>query len=238
MIEHKLTHVLQPTNNSCSQTALSMLLQHYKVNMSPQEIMDAVPVEVDEHGEPWGTITQGLATWCIGQGFDVTMWSYDFEILDLNWKDLSSAEIAKRLRPTLEYRVKPFYGKHDTQMYINSYLSFIEAGGELIVQDYPSSAHLDELVEKAPVFISVNSNVLNGSGRARNTGEYTSEPDVKEGRIINHSVVLNGVTESGDYIIMDPWKQGRREIERDRLLGAITAAHIESDNLIFALSKK
>ena len=62
------------------------------------------------------------------------------------------------------------------------------------------------------------------------------DDDDIHGKITNHSVVVYGKDETGNYLINDPWKElGFHVIEPEHLLCAITAAQVECDNLILQL---
>lgn len=88
----------QPTSTTCSPTALSILLDHYKDNIGPLEIEAVVPQCLDENGKKMGTINQQLATWCIHRGYDVSMYTFDCQIIDQSWSKLSKDKLLERLK--------------------------------------------------------------------------------------------------------------------------------------------
>lgn len=237
-IEHKVVHRYQPTNHTCSQTALSILLSYYGEELTPEEIAQQVAVTKNEKGEDWGTITQQLATWCLERGYAVDMYSFDFQTLDLSWADLSNDKLLERLKAAKGVREIPILGKHFTSEYLQSYIDFITAGGALTLEPYVRSQLLYELLAQGPIFASVNFNVLYNSGRSLNTGLRKTKPDDLKGGLINHSLVIYGNTEDGDFLIADPWVEpGKHAVDPERMLGAIAAAQIECDNLVFTVTR-
>lgn len=238
-IEHKISHLYQSTNSNCSQTALSILLSYLKISISPEEIMRDVPVGNNEKGEPWGTINQQLATWCIKQGLVVEMHTADFEIIDLSWANLSKDELLLSLKAVLESRNIPGLGKVHSRLYVQSYIDFLEAGGKLHIHPYMTTKLINNLLVKGPLHIVINHNVFFNSGRYKFDGLRRLKLDDKDGKTGNHSVVIYGLDQAGNYLIADPWeKPGFHVVEPEKLLCSMTASQIECDNLFFQVSIK
>lgn len=238
MIEHAVTHHYQPTNNTCGQTALSMLLSHFDDHIGAEEIAAKVPVVKNEKGQDWGTLNQQLAEWCIKRGYDVTMYTADFQIIDLSWSDLAKDELLNRMEAAKTHREVPSLGKMWAEAYMQSYIDFINAGGDLHVIPYMSTKLLDELLTKGPLVACVCLGVLYGRGRRRAIDLRQTEPDDLDGITPTHSIVIYGKDAEGNYQIADPWeKPGRHTVEPECLLAAMTASQIECDNLLFQLSR-
>ena len=236
MVEHKIAHYYQPTNNSCSQASLAMLFSYFGKTMVPDAIMAGVPVDKNEQGETWGTINQNLAAWCISQGFTATLYTADFQIIDLSWAGLPKDQLLARMEAAKGSRSIPALGKAWSERYMQAYIDFVNAGGELRIQPYMTSALLDEHLPESPLLICVCFNVLHGTGRSRSTGLRQSEPDDVNGHLSNHSVLIYGKDDEGNYLIADPWKEpGFHAVQPERLLVAMTAAQMECDNLFFQL---
>jgi hypothetical protein len=237
-ISHKLTHYFQPTNNSCGQAALATLLSGYNIDTTPENLIEKLPVLTNEKGEPVGTITQQFATWCIGQGFSVTMYTFDCQIIDRSWSTLKPEEVIERMKLALDKRNVPALGPF-AQSYMRSYIDFLEAGGKLIIEPTVSSKLLYILLENGPVLTCVSYSTLYGTGRVSNGELRKSTPDDIDGNLYNHTLVISGVDESGAFFVMDPWRSAELiRIEPERLLCAITAAQMECDNLLFQISSR
>ncbi len=238
--KHEIIHYYQPTNHSCSQAALAILLSSYDDTRTPEQLIEQLPVLKGGNGEDFGSINQRLATWCISQGYEVEMHTADFEVIDLSWASLDTNAQLERMKLAKQYRKVPSIGKMWTDLYMQSYIDFLEAGGSLYIHPYMTTKLIDDALMTGPLLICVCNNVLFDGGRSTHESKLRdSTPDDLEGKLFNHSVVLYGKNKQGTYLIADPWrKPGFHEIEPERLLAAMTSAQMECDNLFFQLKLK
>lgn len=233
---HKVTYHLQPTNNSCGQTALAILLSHYGDARIPEQIIEQIPVELKDDGEPWGTIGQELALWCISQGYGVEMISCDFQLLDLEWQYLAADEICDRIDAVKSLRDVPPLGVAWSMRYLEGYKKFILAGGNLIIRPFISGDTIVEWLNRGPIFVSVNMNVISNSGRDLDTELRQSVKDDINGKLTNHFIVVHGVDKDDKLLISDPW-YGKSTVSIEHLQSAIMASMMECDNHIFRIWK-
>lgn len=204
--------------------------------------MDIIPVRKNTKGEDWGTLNQDLAKWCLSQGFDVTMHSADFQILDTSWAGLSSDELLQRLIRVKGHRDVPSLGKEFSELYTQSYIDFLNAGGELHVHQYLSEKLLDDFLADGPMIVCVCVNVFYGEGRTKDLNVPTlrkSQTDDVNGGLYGHAVVVHGKNDIGEYMIADPWKEpGLYTVNADKLIGAMYAAQIDTDTSMFGIKPK
>lgn len=232
---------VQPTSTTCGQTALSILLAHYGDVIDPLEIEARVPQCVNEKGEKVGTINQQLAIWCLGRGYDATMYTFDCQIIDQSWSELDNSKLKDRLELRKSGWVVPAMGKEWTEQYAQSYIDFIDAGGRLYIQQAATTKLLYELLENGPLLLIVSYSSLYGAARTRVDNENESPNDDINGRALNHSIVLYGIDENGNFKIADPARSERPSlalIEPEIMLAAIATAQIECDNLLFQLKPR
>lgn len=238
-ITHNLTLCYQPTTTTCGYASLSTLMSHYDMPVSVDTLLRDVPQGLNEQGDPIGSITAQLATWCAQQGFAVNFWSFDFLITDFGWSDLSQAEILERLKAVRDVRDVPQVGgKMWSQIYAQAYIDLIEAGGILHIEPHVTSRLLYDKLQNGPVYVNIAPATVSGEGRARYpvADERTGIPDDVHGRVGTHSVVVYGVNEAGDFLVADPW-EGERVIDAEALTCAIAAANIECDSQCFQIEK-
>lgn len=233
--EHNINHQYQPTNTTCSPTALSMLLDHYGSEHSVDEISEQVPQVKNEQGEDSGSVAQQMATWAISLGFKATFYTFDCQIIDQSWSVLEQAKLLERLELRKTGSVVPSMGAAWTEAYAQSYIDLINAGGELIIQPAATSSLLYTLLEEGPVFVSVCLNTLYGRGRSSNFSEAESAKDDINGRVWNHSIIVYGNDADGNFLVADP-DQGLVKVDAERMVAAIATAQIECDNLLFQIS--
>ncbi|MFZ1471135.1 MAG: C39 family peptidase [Paracoccaceae bacterium] len=238
-IEHTVKHYYQPTNHTCSQSALAILLSFFGKSLTAEEIAAKIPVNKNDKGEDWGTINQQLATWCLSQGFEVDMYTADFEIIDLSWIKLTRDKLLERMELTKDHREVPALGKEWSKIYTQSYIDFMKTGGELHLMPYMTTKLIDDLLPASPLLLCVCYNVLYTSGRSKDIDLRKAETDDLNGKLTNHSIVIYGKDSDGSYLIADPYKEpGLHAIEPERLLAAMTAAQMECDNLLFQLKTR
>lgn len=242
MINYPISHYHQPTNNSCGQASLAMLLSYYGKQMEPEDIMKIIPVRKNAQGEDWGTLNQDLASWCLVQGFDVVMHSADFQILDTSWVGLSSNDLLQHLISVKGHRNVPSLGKEFSELYVQSYIDFITGGGELHVHQYLSEKLIDSFLDDGPMIVCVCVNVFYGEGRTKDLdipALRQSQADYVNGGLYGHAIVVHGKNKEGEYMIADPWKEpGFYTVNADKLIGGMYAAQIDTDTSMFGLKPK
>lgn len=213
---------------------MSMLLGHYGIQKGQQEIAGVVPQVKDQNGKDSGTINQQLATWCISLGFEVTLYSFDCQVIDQSWATFSKQEVIARLRAGLNGYEIPSLGSLWSNAYRQAYIDYLEAGGELHIQPAVTSKLLHQLLERGPILSLVSFSTLHGTGRMNEL----AEPDDVNGRAGNHSIVIKGSDQHGNFVIVDSLqKPGIHVVEPERLIAAISTAQLECDNLLFQLQK-
>ncbi len=236
---YRVRHQYQPTNTTCSPTALSILLEFYGNKISPLDVEVMVPQSTNDKGEKIGTINQQLATWCISKRYNVVLYTFDCQIIDQSWGELDTAQQLERMKLRKDGWVVPGMGEEWTKQYTQAYIDFISAGGTLHIRPAATTKILYDLLEKGPFLPSVSYSTLYGAARSKNTDEIESVDDDVNGRAMNHSIVVYGNDEDGNFLIADPWKKpGLHTIEPERMLAAISTAQIECDNLLFQIQPK
>lgn len=236
-IKHKVTHYYQPTNHACTPAALAIVLSFFGETMTPEQIMEEIPKNFDKQGKEIGSVNQQYASWAINKGYIVTLYSADFELLDVGWVTLDKNELTKKLQASIGKHEIGFLGHEWSKRYIEAYIEFLEKGGQLVIKSYFDTELLDALLQQGPLLAAVSSQVLYEKGRSKDIGLRVSELDDINGSISTHSIVIIG-KEEGGYIIADPWKvPGQFTISPDHLLAAMAGAQQQGDNLFFQLSR-
>lgn len=206
--------------------------------MTPEEVIAGMPVNKDKDGNELGTLNQELASWCITQGYKVTMHSADFQILDLSWSSLAKDKLFERMKLAKGHRHIMALGDTLSERYLQSYIDFVEAGGELHIEQYMSTSLLDRLLSSGPLIVAVSYFVLWNCGRTVDAGLREIKLDDIDGHLGTHSVVIYGKDDDGKYLVADPWKEpGLHVVESELLLAAMTSSETECDNLIFQFEK-
>lgn len=228
-IEHRINHFWQPTPAACGQTATAMLLSGLGRSDTPEDVLQAVP----ELNPDFGTLAPALATWLIEKGFEVTMWTADFQIIDLEWAKLDNSLLLGRMRAALGARSVASLGDALTTEFLRQYIDFVEAGGNLSIIPHMQTSLLIELLHNGSIFANVSPNVLHNYGRSRRTESDVIRDDIA-GSLNTHFVVIYGVSSDGDFLVADPINEpGRFVVDSERMLCAMTAGQIQCENAIF-----
>ena len=235
-IEHKISNVLQPTNSTCGYAALATLLSFYNKSVSVDDLLQNVEQPLDKDGNPSGSITTELVTWCLFQGFKTDLYSFDCELLDLSWQRLPQSDLIAKISENSDTRDVLGLGKKYANRYLNGYAEMIKNGGKLTIAPHVTTKLIDELLTNAPVYVNVCSDVIDNKGRTVSKGLRQDIEDDINGRVHTHSIVVYGRDDSGAYLAADPWA-GLRKLDSETLLCSISMAQIECDNMIFQLSK-
>ncbi len=229
-VKHDLTHYFQTAEVNCGYAALAMLLSHYGSHLSPEDIHRSAPRAVADGVELSGSLTTQLAAWVLGQGYKTRLTTFDFLIVDLAWSSLDGPALAARLRVVRDSRSVPSLGGAISRTYVDEYLRYLEAGGELVIRAHADSSSLYEKLRHGPIGVSVCTAPLYGHGRMLEALPGREIHDDLAGAIGTHSIVVYGHTASGDFLLADPWR-GLTQVTRDALVCAMTAAEIECDAL-------
>lgn len=231
----------QPTSTTCSPTALSILLAHFNDQISPLDIEAKVPQSVDANGKKMGTVNQQLATWCLIRGYEVDMYTFDCQVIDQSWSKLNKDKLLERLELRKDGWVVPSLGSNWTVEYAQSYIDFLKAGGHLEICKAVTTKLLYELLEKGPFLPCLSYSTLYGAMRTRVDNDTESPDDDINGRALNHSIVVYGIDENGNFKIADPARSNRpnlQVIEPEVMLAAISTGQIECDNMLFQIKPK
>lgn len=233
-ILHDIKPMLQPTNVSCGQTAVAMLLGHYGVYKTPKEVIEWVKY-VDADGNEIGSVTPQLAIKIMELGFRAELYTFDFLLINHDWKNLDGKELIQKLKSVRSTRKvnSPISGYEEE--YFDAYIGFVEKGGRLHIRDYPTTELLLGLLRDGPIVVNIVQDVLTGKGWRGKSGLRQDVPD-DNGQVVTHSVVVYGF-DDGKFLIADPWN-GELAVDSEALLAAISIAQIESDNMLFQIKPK
>jgi hypothetical protein len=233
-VKHDLTHFFQTAEVNCGYTALAMQLSHYGSSLTPEDIYRSAPRADVDGAELPGSLTAQLATWALGKGHTARLTTFDFLIIALAWASLDSPRLISRLKAVRDSHHVSSLGKALSRTYVDGYVQYLEAGGQLVILPHVSSSGIYEKLQSGPVGVSVCTAPLDGHGRLAEAMPGREVADDVSGAIGTHSVVVYGNTSSGDFLLADPWR-GLTQVSREALICAMTAAEIECDALCFEI---
>ena len=237
-ISHNVPRVVQGPEE-CVQSSAAQILAFYGITKSIPEIREEVPMLFSKDGRPLGTSFPHIALYFVELGFHTTMHVADLEIFDRRWALLSSAELLEKLEQRAPHLKHSVYDREMLDVYFDGYPRFLKAGGTITLP-VVTHAYLRSLLEKGPVYASVDYQLLNNCAKYSYDSikqEYV-EDDIS-GTAITHAIIISGFTDT-TYTIVDPDYHfgGVRTIDADHFLGAFYLAQLTFDNVLISLEKK
>jgi len=184
----------QPDDMSCGATCLHAIYRFHGERTDLDDVVSDV-----EHLDEGGTLGVFLGTHALKRGYKVTLYSYNLQVFDPTWKNLSSAELSDRLARQMAV-------KHQRKLKIASqaYIEFMRLGGEVRFTELSPKLIRRHLTGNVPVIVGLSSTYLYQSAR-----EYGPASDYDDIRGVpgGHFVVLCGYDmDSRDVLVADPWQ--------------------------------
>jgi hypothetical protein len=227
----RLEMVPQPDDFTCGATCLHSI---YRFHGDAIELENVIrDVETLEEG---GTLGVYLGSHALRRGYKVSLYSYNLQVFDPTWHNLTQKDLADRLARQMAF-------KHQRKLKIASkaYLEFIEMGGEIRFAELSPKLIRRHLKSSVPLIAGLSSTYLYQSAREYGPqGEYDDVRGVPGG----HFVVLCGYDlTSRDVLVADPYKtnplgQGNYyEVGINRLICSILLGILTYDANILVVSR-
>jgi hypothetical protein len=215
---------------------MSMAVSFYGLKTTPQSLMPEITAFRDEGGQVCGTLTTWMCSWALRNGFGVELHCSDSELLDLSWATLEPEIQVERMKLAREVRTMTALTKDVIHKYFDSYIEFIQLGGELKIAPYISSVLIESLLNRGPVICTFAYSTLYGVGRRTNTALRESIPDDLNGTTCTHAAVIYGINQHGEFLIADPYLESRfTTAPREAVVAAIAAASYACESHIALL---
>jgi hypothetical protein len=222
----------QPDDVTCGPACLHGIYRHYGDNVPLADLI--ADIHTLDHG---GTLDVFLANHALARGYDVTLFSYNFEIFDPTWFGRGNDELRALLAKQSE--LKPWRRlQHATR----GYDDFLRLGGKLELRDLEPALLRKFLKRGTPLVTGLSATYLY---RAVREIPETSKPDDVRGAPVGHFVVLTGYDdETREVLIADPHADnplvGSRyyAVEIQRLIGAILLGIMTYDANLLLIEPK
>lgn len=230
MSSSTLTIDPQPDETTCGPTALHALYRYYGDDISLQDVIAEVTAL-----EGGGTFGARLAHHALKRGYEATLYTYNLQVFDPTWFHDDRIRLRDRLLQQLEFK------KNDKlRLATEAYVEFLDAGGQLRLEDLSSQLLLRHLEVGEPILVGLSATYLYHSAREHGP---TNKYDDLRGEPMGHFVVLSGYdAQKGRFRIADPMSPnpiGVRhhyyEVSLERLLGAIFLGVLTYDGNLLVL---
>lgn len=212
----KLDILPQPDDSTCGPTTLHAVYAYYGDALPLQTVIDEiVPLETG------GTLAVNLACHALRRGYSASIYTYNLSLFDPTWFNQPGVDIAERL--TAQAEAKP---DARLRQATQSYLEFLELGGELRFHELSPNLIRRYLKKGTPILSGLSATYLYGC--ARETGATKLHYDDVRGVPTGHFVILCGYDpETRDVLVADPLRDNPRfgahyyEVDIQRVLGAV-----------------
>ena len=178
----------QPTDVACGPTCLHAVYRYFGDKAELAEVIDTVPRL--EHG---GTLAVLLGVHALGRGYHARLYTFNLHMFDPSWfpsneggpadPALLRNRLAKQAEAKGEGRDERFAAATE------GYLNFLEAGGEILMEDVSSALISSHLRDGKPLITGLSSTYLYRV--PREYGPNDDSDDIR-GEPAGHFVVLCG----------------------------------------------
>jgi hypothetical protein len=223
----------QLDDDTCGAACLHGIYRHYGDRVPLDDL--ARELELSDYS---GTFDVFLANHALKRGYKVTLYTYNLQIFDPTWFELSRAEIRARL--AAQAAVKQKWKR--LQIATRGYDEFLALGGRLRFRDLEPALLRKYLKRGIPVITGLSATYLYRSVRDIPT---TNADDDVRGEPVGHFVVLTGYRkDTREILIADPLRNNPLAASRyyavkaHRLIGAILLGTMTYDANLLIVERK
>jgi hypothetical protein len=223
----------QPDDTTCGPTCLHSIYKFYGNSIALNSVIREV-----HRLDSGGTLGSLLAVDALKRGYKAIIYTYDLQVFDPSWFDLTTEEMKRRMLKQIEFKKD-----EKLQLATEAYYQFLELGGILKFEDLRSGILRRYLKKNQPIIAGLSSTYLYHS--MREFGENQEFDDIR-GNPSGHFVVLCGYNREtrmvsvADPLMDNPMSEGQfYKISIDRVINAILLGIVTYDaNLIIITPKK
>lgn len=232
MIKLNVSIDKQPDYTTCGPTSLHAVYRYYGDLIALDEVIN----EINQFEEGGGTLAAVLGKHALERGYEVSIVSYNINIFDPTWFNLSSEQICKKLEESL--KSPNINSKH--KFALNQYIAFIKSGGQLIFEDLSGKLLKKIIKKRIPILTGLSSTWLY---RDKRENPVTNEYDDLNGEPVGHFVVIDGYSRK-EFFICDPYHNNpinsshHYNIEATRLLSSVLLGISSYDGNLLLIKKK
>lgn len=181
----------QPDDRTCGPTCLHAVYRFYGDAVSLSEVVASAPAIPGEEGSR-GTLAVMLGCDALGRGYRARLYTFDLKVFDPTWFPLKGdrpgnpSTLRQRLRAQLAFKER---AEPRLQLATDSYLEFLDGGGEIWLRDLSSRLISNFLRRKRPILTGLSATYLYRC--AREWGPEDDYDDIR-GEPQGHFVVLCG----------------------------------------------
>jgi Peptidase_C39 like family len=222
----------QPDEVTCGPTCLHAMYQHYNDAISLKEVIQGVKQLKDG-----GTLAVMLGNHALKRGYKATIYTYNLNLFDPSWANLSTGKIIQNLKRQMAYKFK----QRKLQVASRAYIKFLEAGGKLMWSELDENLIKGYLNKSVPVLTGLSATYLYGTPREISA---TNKYDSIKGVPVGHFVIINGYDDVNNCVYLadpmnpNPLKSQYYNVTFDRLINSIMLGIVTYDANVLVIEKK
>ena len=219
----------QPDDLTCGPTALLQIYRYHGEDRSLDEV-----IRDTRRNPDGGTLAVYLALSALVEGWRPTLFSFNLDVFDPTWSNLSPEALAAKL----EARRQEVEGERLRRV-MRAYVDLLHRGGQVRLVDLDRRLLVGLLAAGHPILAGLSATWLYRSPR-----ELGEEPDDIGGWPVGHFVVISGYQPQDDlFLIVDPSRDipfgrtGVYPVPSERLMGAILLGDVTMDAVLLVLDR-
>jgi hypothetical protein len=222
----------QPDDTTCGPTCLHALYQYYNDNIALKEVVDEV-----KSLKTGGTLAVMLGNHALQRGYHAHIYTYNLNIFDPTWFDLSSKKMIENLKKQMRYK---FRSKR-LQVASKAYIKFLEQGGKIYQHELDGALIKKYLKQSVPVLTGLSATYLYGTQREI---PKNNKFDSVRGEPVGHFVIINGYDENSNQVYLadpmnpNPLKSQYYSVTFDRLINSIMLGIVTYDANLLVIEPK
>jgi hypothetical protein len=223
----------QPDDTTCGPTCLHALYQYYNDSIALKEVVNEV-----KSLKTGGTLAVMLGNHALQRGYDAHIYTYNLNVFDPTWFDLSPKKMIEVLKKQMRYK---FRSKR-LQVASKAYIKFLEAGGKIFQNELDETLIKKYLKQSIPVLTGLSATYLYATEREI---PKNNKFDSVRGEPVGHFVIINGYDENSNLVYLadpmnpNPLKSQYYNVTFDRLINSIMLGIVTYDaNLLVIQPKK
>ncbi|MEQ9302591.1 MAG: C39 family peptidase [Marinoscillum sp.] len=221
----------QPNDETCGPTCLQAVYQYYDDYMPLEEVIREVKTL-----KSGGTLAVMLGNHALMRGYQATLYTYNLQMFDPTWFQ-GAVDLPAKLREQ-----KLFKTARRFQVAAESYLNFIELGGQIRFQELNTKLIKGLLNEHKPILTGLSATYLYNC--SREIGETNQYHDI-QGEPTGHFVVIHGydqvnrVAHIADPLEKNPISEKQHyRVSLQRLINSILLGIVTYDANLLVLKPK
>ena len=222
----------QPDEVTCGPTCLHALYQYYKDDISLRQVIREV-----KQLKTGGTLAVMMGNHALQRGYKASIYTYNLNVVDPTWFELSSRKMVYNLRRQMQYKLK----SKKLQIASRAYIKFLEAGGQLLYSELNDKLIKGYLKKSVPILAGLSATYLYSTPREI---PKNNKYDSIKGEPVGHFAIVNGFDEENENVYLadpmnpNPLKSQYYSVTFNRLINSIMLGIVTYDANLLIIQPK